>query len=141
MQQLIEFAGNHVALVAAFGAVILLLLWTEISRRNRGYTELTPTQAVRKINQGDVTIVDIGSAAKFSKGHLMGAVNIPLTRFSKPDPEIEKLAAKPVLVVCDTGNTAHQAAATLIKLGAKDVSVLKGGRVQWKADEYPLVSK
>lgn len=141
MQQVIEFAGNHVALVAAFGAVVLLLLWTEISRRNRGYAELTPTQAVSKINQGNVSIVDIGSAAKFNKGHLMGAVNVPLTRFGKPDPEIEKLAAKPVLVVCDTGNTAHQAAAALVKLGAKDVSVLKGGRVQWKADQFPLVTK
>lgn len=141
MQQFIEFAGNHVALVAAFGAVILLLLWTEVSRRNRGYAELTPAQAVRKINEGDISIVDIGSAAKFGKGHLMGAVNIPLARFGKPDPEIEKLAAKPVLIVCDTGNTAHQAAAALMKLGATDVSVLKGGRVQWKADQFPLVTK
>jgi len=141
VEQLIEFTANHVALVAAFGGVVLLLIWTEIMRHNRGYSELTPAQAVRKINTDEVFIVDIATAAKFSKGHLAGSVNIPLARFGKPDPEVEKLSSKPVLVVCDNGNTAHQAAAALVKLGARDVSILKGGRVQWKADQFPLVNK
>jgi hypothetical protein len=35
---MIEFAGNHGMLVAGFAAIVLLLVWTEISRRTRGYT-------------------------------------------------------------------------------------------------------
>lgn len=141
MEQLIEFAGNHAMLVAAFAAVVLLLIWTEISRRTRGYAELTPLQAVQKINQGQTSIIDISAAAEFSKGHLAGAKHIALSRFSKPDPEIEKLTSTPVLVVCKNGQTAHQAAAKLVKLGASDVAVLKGGTTQWASDQYPLVRK
>lgn len=141
MEQLIEFAGNHAMLVAAFVAVVLLLIWTEISRRTRGYAELTPLQAVQKINQGQTSIIDISAAAEFSKGHLAGAKHIALSRFSKPDPEIEKLTSTPVLVVCKNGQTAHQAAAKLVKLGASDVAVLKGGTTQWASDQYPLVRK
>ena len=141
MQQLIEFAGNHALLVAGFVGVIVVLIWTEIGRRTRGYAELTTAETVNKINSGEVSIVDISAAADFAKGHLAGASHIALSRFSKPDPEIEALTSGPVLVVCKNGQTAHQAAARLVKLGATDVSVLKGGNAQWKADQYPLVLK
>ena len=141
MEQLIEFAGNHEMLVAAFAGVVLLLIWTEISRRTRGYAELTPVQAVQKMNKGDTTIVDISTSADFSKGHLAGSTHVALSRFNKPDPEIEKIAAGPVLVVCKNGHTAHQAAAKLVKLGAPEVAVLKDGVTQWAADQYPLSSK
>ena len=141
MEQLIEFSGNHGMLVAGFVGIILLLIWTEISRYTRGYAELTPVQAVQKINQGQTSIVDISPAADFSKGHLAGATHIALSRFSKPDPDIEKIKSGPVLVVCKSGQTAHQAAAKLVKLGATDVAVLKGGVTQWVADQYPLANK
>ena len=141
MGQLIEFAGNHSMLVAAFAAVILLLIWTEISRRTRGYTELTPMQAVQQINRGEVSIVDISNAADFTKGHLSGSKHSALSRFNETDPEVAKLKAGPVLVVCKNGQTAHMAAAKLVKLGAANVSVLKGGVTQWVADQYPLVKK
>jgi rhodanese-related sulfurtransferase len=141
VEQLIEFAGDQIMLVSAFIAIVLLLIWTEISRRNRGYTELTTAQAVQKINQGDVSIVDISTTADFSRGHLAGSKHIPLSRFSKPDPDLEKIKHGPVLVVCKNGQTAHQAAAKLVKLGATDVAVLKGGVTQWKADQYPLTNQ
>lgn len=138
MGQLIEFAGNHGMLVAGFAAVVLLLIWTEIGRHTRGYTELTPLLAVQKINQGNTSVVDISTAADFSKGHLAGAKHIALSRFSDTDPEIAKIKSGPVLVVCKNGQTAHSAAAKLVKLGATDVAVLKGGTTQWVADQYPL---
>ena len=141
MEQLIEFAGNHGMLVAGFAGVALLLAWTEISRQTRGYTELTPLQAVQKINQGQTSIVDISTAADFSKGHLADAKHIALSRFSKSDPEIEQMKSGPVLVVCKNGVTAHQAAAKLVKLGATEVAVLKGGTAQWMSDQYPLSRK
>ncbi len=141
MQHLIEFAANHLMLMAGFVAVILLLLWTEISRHTRGYKELTPVEAVRKINQGKISVVDISTAAEFAKGHLVGAKNIALSRFNTPDADIEKLKTKAVLVVCKNGQSAHQAAAKLVKLGVEDVAVLKGGVSQWTADQYPLSRK
>ncbi len=136
-----EFAGNHALLVGGFAAVILLLIWTEIGRHTRGYAELTPVEAVRMINQGDTSVVDISAAADFSRGHLSGAKNIALSRINETDAEINKIKSKPVLVVCKNGNTAHQAAAQLVKLGAANVAVLKGGITQWQADQFPLANK
>ena len=141
MGQLIEFAGNHGMLVAGFAGIILLLIWTEISKYTRGYTELTPLQAVQKINQGKTSVVDISTAADFTKGHLADAKNIALSRISETDPDIARIKTGPVLVVCKNGQTAHTAAAKLVKLGATDVAVLKVGTTQWVADSYPLARK
>ncbi len=141
LEQLIEFAGNNGALVAGFAIVTLLLVWTEVSRYRRGYAELTPLEAVRKMNQGGISVVDLSTVAEFSKGHLSGAKNIVLSRIIDSDPEVNKMKTGPILVVCKNGNAAHQAAARLVKLGASDVAVLKGGTAQWKADEFPLERK
>lgn len=138
MEQLIEFAGNHALLAGGFVAVVLLLLWTEVTRHTRGFRELTPLQAVPMINNGEALVVDIRPPAEFNKGHIVGALNFAPSRFTKPDKEIEKLVGKPVLVACKTGQTAQQTAAALVKLGAGEVVVLKGGMTQWKADNYPV---
>lgn len=141
MEQLIEFAGNHGMLVAGFAAVTLLLMWTEISKYTRGYAEITPAEAVRKMNNDATSVVDISSAADFSRGHLSGSKNIVMSRINDSDPEVSKIKGSPVLVVCKNGNSAHQAAARFVKLGATDVAVLKGGTTQWLADQFPLASK
>lgn len=125
-------------LVAGFAAITLMLIWTELGRYTRGYSEITPVQAVQMINRGKTFIVDISAAADFAKGHLAGAKHIALSRFSSEDPDIDKMKTGPVLVVCKNGMTAHQAASKLVKIGVADVSVLKGGTTQWKADQYPL---
>jgi len=89
----------------------------------------------------ETTVVDISSAADFTKGHLSGSKNIVMSRINDSDPEVSKITAGPVLVVCKNGNSAHQAAARFVKLGTTDVAVLKGGTTQWLADQFPLARK
>ncbi len=77
----------------------------------------------------------------FQKDIWLAPRHIALSRFTDADPDIAKIKSGPVLVVCKNGQTAHQAAAKLVKLGATDVAVLKGGTTQWVADQYPLARK
>ncbi len=138
MEQLFEFAGNHAMLSGGFVAVFLFLVWTEISRNTRGFSELAPGQAIPLINDQNTVVVDVSASADFHKGHIVGARNILPSRFGSPDAEIQKLAGKKILVACKSGQTAQSAAATLVKLGAAEVAVLKGGMTQWTADNYPV---
>jgi rhodanese-related sulfurtransferase len=140
MEQLVEFAGNHPLLSGGFVAVLLLLVWTEITRRTRGFSELAPPQAIPLINDKNTVVVDISPSAEFSRGHIVGARNILPSRFADPDAEIRKLEGKNVVVVCKNGQAAQSAAASLVKVGAAQVVVLKGGMTQWKADNYPVTS-
>jgi len=138
MQQLIEFAANHALLSGGFVAVLLLLLWTEISSKTQGFKTLSPAAAVLFMNQEGATVVDISPTADFAKGHIISAINHPASRLAEPDSEVRKLMARPILVVCKSGQTATQAAASLVKLGAAEVAVLKGGMGQWVSDQYPV---
>ncbi len=141
MEQVFEFAGNHLILVGGFIAVLALLVWTEVMRKVQGLTELTPAQAVSWINDPSAVIIDISPPADFSKGHIVNARNLQASRLAKPDAEIEKLKDNKLLVVCKSGQTATAAAGSLRKIGAADVAVLKGGMAAWRSDQFPVTTK
>lgn len=140
MQQLMEFAGNNALLFGGFVAVLLMLIWTEISRRTQGFREMSPAQAIPMINDKDTVVVDVSASADFHKGHIVGARNFLPSRFKSPDAEVEKLAKSNILVACKSGQTATAAASALVKLGAERVAVLKGGMLAWTGDNYPVTT-
>lgn len=140
MQQLIEFAGNHALLSGGFVAVLLMLIWSEFSRRTQGFREISPAQAIPLINDKGTVVVDVSASADFHKGHIVGARNFLPSRFKSPDAEVEKLAQKNILVACKNGQAAPVAATALVKLGASKVAVLKGGMLAWAGDNYPVTT-
>jgi rhodanese-related sulfurtransferase len=141
MEQVIEFVGNHPLLAGGFVAVLGLLIYTEVMRKLQGLKELSPAQAVPWINDPDAVVVDISSVADFNKGHIVDARNIQASRLTDPDAEIQKLKDKKLLLVCKSGQSAVPAAVSLVKMGAKDVAVLKGGMSQWHSDQFPVTTK
>jgi len=141
MQQFLEFAGNHPILVMGFVAVALTLLVSEFMRRGQGFRYLSASEAVSFINQEGATVIDVSPAADFNKGHIIDARNIPMSRVKDADPELGKLLDKPLLVTCKTGQTAGQAASALVKQGAGDVAVLRGGMLQWINDNFPVTRR
>lgn len=141
MQQVIEFIGNHALLAGGFFAAAALLLGTEIARRAQGFRLLSPAQAVAYLNQGGVGVIDVSPAVDFAKGHIKGARNLPLSQIKGTDREVAKLLDKPLLVTCKNGQASGQAAAALVKRGAREVASLKGGMSAWVAEHYPVSRK
>ncbi len=141
MDQVIEFVRNHALLTGGFVVVLAALVYTEVMRVLRGVKELSPAQAVLWINDPDAVVIDVSPVADFNKGHIVEARNLPASRLAKPDAEILKLKDKKLLLVCKTGATAVPAATSLLKMGAGDVAVLKGGMAQWRSDQFPVTTK
>ena len=141
MEQVIEFVGNHPLLAGGFAAVLGMLIYTEVMRKLQGLKELSPAQAVPWINDPDAVVVDISPVAEFNKGHIVDARNIQASRLADPDTEIQKLKDKKLLLVCKSGQSAVPAAVSLLKMGARDVAVLKGGMTQWRSDQFPVTTK
>ncbi len=138
MEQLTEFIGNNTGLSLAWVGIVVALIFTETTRRFRGFSEVSPGQATQLINREDATLVDIRSMQEFQDGHIVNAKHILL---SKLDPSSKQLAAKaeqPVVVYCQNGNTSLQGAARLAKAGFKRVYSLKGGLTAWQSDQLPL---
>ena len=139
MERLMEFAGNHTLLVFALVTSLLLAVFTELRRKATGMMAVQPTDAVKLINN-DAVVLDMRSAESFSRGHIVGARNVPMDEL---DGHLEKLArfkSKPVVAVCDAGITSSKAVNTLRNSGFESVYNLKGGMNAWGQAGLPVVS-
>ncbi len=78
-------------------------------------------------------IVSVRAADAYAKGHVPGAINIPLADLAKPESLAKLPTDKKIVVYCYTGHTGSQATAILNVLGY-DASNLKFGMTAWTKD-------
>jgi rhodanese-related sulfurtransferase len=67
-------------------------------------------------------IIDVRSSAEWLKGHLPGAISIPLLELNSEAPPID--FSKPILVYCREGYRATTAASVLLRRNARDVGII-----------------
>lgn len=139
LQELTEFASNHLMLSMGLVALTGAILYTEVAQLFQGFKALAPGQLTALVNHENALVVDLRSAGEFQAGHISGARNVLPAQF---DPENKQLAAArslPVVLVCKTGTTAADSAKRLVKAGFERVYVLDGGIAAWQQADLPLV--
>jgi rhodanese-related sulfurtransferase len=134
---LIKFVGDNIFLVAVAFVSGAMLIWPAL-RRTSGGASVSTLQATLLMNQKNALVLDVRDAAEYEKGHMLNARNIPLGELEARSAEIEKHKAKPVIVVCDTGNRSGKAMAALRKKGFEQVFTLGGGIGAWQHAGLPL---
>ena len=139
-QQLLEFAGNHTLLVAAFMAVLTALIWNLVTDPG-GKNAVDPLTATAMINHEDAVVLDVRSMAEFKDGHIVNAINIPLNGLGNNVKQIEKHRDKPIVTVCRSGSRSGSACAILRKHGFENVKNLRGGMLAWENSSLPVKRK
>ena len=105
-----EFFKQNVLLIGLAIGSGVALLWPMLNRSSAGVTVLSVTEAVMLMNRKSALVLDVREADEFAQGHLQGARNIPLSQLETRSKELEKFRDKPVLIVCQRGSRANQAA-------------------------------
>ena len=104
--------------------------------RTRGITRVISASEVwERIRSGiRYRVVDVRPPEDFEKGHIPGAVNIPLDVLFRP-ASLEKLpvAGDPILLVCQSGHVESMALGGLAALGYEPY-VLRFGMIGWNAE-------
>ena len=136
MAQLLEFASNHPFLVSSLAALAVLVVFNEL-RLKAGGTDVSPAEAVTLMNGGAV-VVDVRNPAQFSQGHVLNALNLPLSDMNGDSATLKKLNGKTIITCCDTGPSGARAASTLRKNGHAQVVNLRGGLAAWQRDSLPI---
>jgi rhodanese-related sulfurtransferase len=139
MDTYLEFAGNNTLLVGALFFSFFLLVFTELRRKASGLINVEATEVVKLIN-ADAAVLDIRSADAFARGHIVRAKNIPFDELQANPEKIDKLKAKAVVAVCDSGITSTKAVDLLRKHGIENVYGLKGGMNGWTQAGLPVVT-
>jgi hydroxyacylglutathione hydrolase len=94
------------------------------------------SQLAARMRKGDVTVVDVRSAAEWEAGHLPGAVHIPLGLLTDRLEEIPP--GRTVALQCQTGARSAIAASLLLAHGRSDVANVDGGYAAWRAARLPV---
>jgi rhodanese-related sulfurtransferase len=83
-----------------------------------------------------VQLIDARSRAEWRKGHLPGAIAMPLLELASTTPDV--VPQRRGLVYCQQGFRATTAASILLRRGVTDVGVLFDGVEGWMALGWPL---
>lgn len=95
-------------------------------------------EAQQLLAQPSTLALDVRSPGEFESAHIDGAVNIPVDRL---DPHLRDIVAAgggTLLVVCQSGGRAEQAATKLARGGHSDLIMLEGGMNAWLAQGAPV---
>ncbi len=92
-------------------------------------------------------IVDIREAHEYDTMHVPDSLHVPRGilenacewDFEETEPELVEARARPVILVCRSGNRTALAAFTLQQMGYEQVVSLKAGLRGWNDYELPLV--
>ena len=102
--------------------------------------EITPEELKAKLDDGeDVQVIDIRPRAQFERGHVPGAINVPMNELPQRVDDLEW--SDDVVVACPIGQSSVQAAKLIRSYEGVDeedvVWSLAGGYRDW---EYELES-
>ena len=134
----IQFIINNWYLFLALGVVLTLLVAAPLRQRLAGIRSLTPAEAIQVMNHEDGVVVDVCEPKEFANGHIVHALNIPLSNLSARVGELEKHRQRPIILGCRSGNRSLQAAFLLHKRGFTKVYSLAGGLSAWQRDNLPV---
>ena len=112
-------------------------------KRLRAQPMLAVDELKRRLDAGEkLLLLDVRSAADFAgeKGHIAGALNIPLEELAARQGEFESRREQPVLLVCTTDRRSSRAAAHLTAAGFAQAQVVQGGMTAWRERGWPVVN-
>ncbi len=135
--QLIEFAGNHMLLVLALVAIIVMLIGSEVQHRLNRVNTVSPGEATRLLNHDNAVMIDMRSDKDYREGHIVNAVHVPLDSGDIP-ASLNKYRERPVIVYCQRGHRSTAVCNKLSKQGFESVYNLQGGVLAWQKAELPL---
>ena len=88
----------------------------------------------------ELALLDIREELIFSRGHLLHARCLPLSRLELRIRSLVPRRAARVVLIDDGDSLARRAARTLVRLGYTDVAILEGGIAAWTAAGFELFS-
>lgn len=106
----------------------------------RGAEETTISQrelADRIGTRGAPLILDVRTRSEFESGHVPGAINIPHSDLPRRLGELGVGGDQEIVVYCEGGGRAMQAASELRRAGFSSVLHLQGDMSAWRKSRHP----
>lgn len=140
MDQVIHFVMQHLYLWSALAIVGALLIVLEFEASLRGIHRVDTAEATLLMNRNGV-VVDVNEPDEFLKGHILGAIHLPLSQLSQKITTLEPHKSSVLMIVANQERQALHAAKVLKQQGFNEVKILSGGLAAWREANLPLERK
>ena len=128
--------GNYLMILVMISSGVMLL-WSFFGNKIRGIKEVDTVGALQLINHKDAIILDVREQKEYDSGHVLNAKLIPLGKLNERLGELEKFRARPIVVMCRSGQRSSSAMAPLTKKGFTAYNLV-GGMVAWQKAKLPV---
>ncbi|WP_251139299.1 rhodanese-like domain-containing protein [Exiguobacterium sp. s146] len=95
-----------------------------------GITKIDVETLQNRLENEEITLLDVRELDEYDGGHIEGAVNAPLS--SLDEIELPYLKDDPIYVICRSGNRSAQAAQLLQERGYTEIYDVSGGMIAWE---------
>ncbi|MCT4787058.1 rhodanese-like domain-containing protein [Exiguobacterium aestuarii] len=123
---------NKISLFVGTLAVIAIFIFVITSEKD-GIMKIDVETLQNKLENEEITLLDVREVSEYDGGHIEGSVNAPLSSLDAeqlPYPKDE-----PIYVICRSGNRSAQAASQLQDAGYTEIYDVSGGMMAWEASE------
>ncbi|UTT42165.1 rhodanese-like domain-containing protein [Exiguobacterium aurantiacum] len=83
-----------------------------------------------RLENEEITLLDVREVDEYEGGHIEGAVNAPLSSLNETELPYPK--DEPIYVICRSGNRSAQAAQLLKQRGYTEIYDVSGGMIAWE---------
>jgi rhodanese-related sulfurtransferase len=104
--------------------------------KSKEHNEVDAPALAAMLADGAAVLVDVREPDEFAAGHIAGALNLPLSRFS-PD-QLPQAPGKTLVLQCAGGKRSGMALDRCAEAGAAVDTHLAGGIGAWKAAGLPV---
>lgn len=106
---------------------LLIVLFTS----NKGeITKIDVETLQNRLENEDITLIDVREVEEYEGGHIEGAVNAPLSSLNTT--ELPHVKDEPIYIICRSGNRSAQAAQILSDRGYTEVYDVTDGMIAWE---------
>ena len=100
--------------------------------------EVDVNTTVAALGDPNIQVVDCREQDEWDDAHAAGMTLIPLSIMGQRLNELDP--ARPLIVVCRSGNRSLKAARQLAEIGFTDVKSMQGGLIAWAEQGQPLTA-
>ncbi|WP_240542842.1 rhodanese-like domain-containing protein [Exiguobacterium qingdaonense] len=123
---------KKISLFVGILAVMVIFIFVITSEKD-GIRKIDVKTLQNKLENEEITLLDVREVSEYEGGHIEEAVNAPLSSFDATRLPYPKDA--PIYVICRSGNRSAQAAMQLIDAGYTEIYDVSGGMISWEANE------
>jgi multidrug efflux pump subunit AcrB/rhodanese-related sulfurtransferase len=110
--------------------------WQQAKFATETITQISAEELHRMMSQSGLQILDVREAADYSRGHVSGALNLPITQL---ELNLSKLdTGRSLVLICAEGHRSSTAASLLARNGLHKLYFVTGGTSAWIKAGYAV---